>query len=93
MRQIPVFTRRYNGNEYEREGRNGRLYRGVLGWRWYPHLHGKPVGDPEGYKTKREAKAAAVAIEDLWRAWLREAAEQLRMLAGARDNLTDASED
>lgn len=29
---------------------------------WIPCLHGKPVGDPAGYKTRREATAAAKLI-------------------------------
>lgn len=62
QRQIPVLQRTYNGNEYTREGRNGRIYSGVVGWRWIPHLHGVPVGDPEGYKTRREAVRAAQEI-------------------------------
>ena len=60
---IPTFTRVYNGNTTSREGANGRIYEGVLGWRWYPHLFGKRVGDPDGYKTMREAKAVAMKIK------------------------------
>ena len=30
--------------------------------RWIPHLYGKPVGNPDGYRTKREAITAAKAI-------------------------------
>lgn len=61
---VPVFTRVYNENTYSREASNGRIYEGVLGWRWYPHLLGKRVGDPDGYKTMREAKEAALKIKD-----------------------------
>lgn len=60
--QLPVFKRIYNGNQYEREGRNGRIYIGTFGWRWIPHLCGHPVGDPDGYKTKTEADQVAKRI-------------------------------
>lgn len=38
-----------------RVGRNGRTYTGKIGWRWIPMLNGEQVGDPVGYKTKKEA--------------------------------------
>jgi hypothetical protein len=50
-----VIERHYLEAEYEREASNGRIYTGVLGWRWMPVLDGVPVGHPEGYKTHKEA--------------------------------------
>lgn len=47
--------REYNGNEYVREGRNGRLYTGIIGYRYYPLVDGEAVGDGDGYRTKAEA--------------------------------------
>jgi hypothetical protein len=32
--------------------------------KWIPHLYGKPVGKPSGYRTRREAVSAAKAIRD-----------------------------
>jgi len=54
---IPTAQRHYNENDYAHEGRNGRIYSGILGWRWYP-FHGASVvegSDPDGYKTRKEA--------------------------------------
>ena len=50
-----VIERHYLEAEYEREASNGRIYTGVLGWRWIPILDGEAVGHPEGYKTRKEA--------------------------------------
>jgi Cu2+-containing amine oxidase len=48
----------YNENETTREYGN-RIYSGVVGWRWHPSINGRQVGDVDGYRTKREAIAAA----------------------------------
>ncbi len=45
----------HNENETSREGQNGRIYSGVIGWRWYIKCNDDLVGDFYGYKTKREA--------------------------------------
>lgn len=59
-----TFERIWNDNEYTREGRNGRLYTGVLGWRWYPLIDGKICESlADGYKTKMEAQQAALRIQ------------------------------
>ena len=52
-------VRIYNENETTRESQTGRIYSGVVGWRWYPSIDGRQVGDAEGYLTKRGAIAAA----------------------------------
>ena len=64
MTRIPTLRRVYNANEYINEGRNGRIYQGVLGWRWHPfHGAGTVEGsDPEGYKTRKEAKLAGLKL-------------------------------
>jgi hypothetical protein len=54
-------TKEYSENETSKES-NGRIYCGVVGWRWYPRVNGELVGDAEGYRTKRDAIKAAVAI-------------------------------
>ena len=51
--------RHFDENEYEREGRNGRMYRGRVGWRWLlfqEDEHGPAVLND--YRTKRQAVAA-----------------------------------
>jgi len=57
-----TMRRVYSENEYEREGRNGRIYRGVLGWRWYIYCGAEQIGDPLGYSTRREAHEAGMRI-------------------------------
>ena len=59
---IPTLKRVYLETEYEREGRNGRLYRGTLGWRWFPYHGADPVGDPDGYRTRNEAHREGLRI-------------------------------
>ena len=59
---IPCLRREYDGNEYVREGRNGRLYSGVIGWRWFAYNGEEVVGDPEGYRTRTEAHREAKRI-------------------------------
>lgn len=49
----------YNGNEYTREDKRGRLHTGIIGTRYIPVVDGESVGDPLGYKTKKEAIEAA----------------------------------
>lgn len=57
--QMFIFVRIYDENKYTREGKNGRIYEGTVGWRWHFFPCQEPVGDLRGYKTKREAIAAA----------------------------------
>lgn len=64
MTKIPGLKRVYIENEYIREGRNGRIYTGTIGWRWFP-IHDAGIvewSDPEGYKTRKEAKLAGLKL-------------------------------
>lgn len=55
----PIIEKVYLENEYVREGRNGRLYIGVLGWRFIC-LH--PDADPIGHKTLNAARQEAFKL-------------------------------
>ena len=47
--------RYYDENTTESEGRNGRIYTGVVGWRWAV-LEDNGSLIESGFKTKREAE-------------------------------------
>ena len=62
--RIPTLKRAYNANEYTNEGKNGRIYEGVLGWRWHPFYGASIVegSHGDGYKTRKEAKLAGLKL-------------------------------
>ncbi len=55
-------VRIYNENEYTREGANGRIYCGKVGWKWYIMDCGNVIGSHDGYATKTEALIASNRI-------------------------------
>jgi hypothetical protein len=50
-----TYERTYDGNEYTREGSNGRIYSGVIGWVYLVRVDGELVDD-EDFKTVNEVK-------------------------------------
>jgi hypothetical protein len=48
-----TYQRVYNENEYGREGRNGRIYTGVIGWVYEVREDGEYI---DNFKTLREVK-------------------------------------
>ncbi len=51
---LPVtYQKVWDGNETSREGRNGRIYEGVVGWRYIVNV---PGSEPQEFKRLRDIK-------------------------------------
>ena len=46
-----TYIKHYDNNDYEKEGYNGRIYKGVVGWIWTVH---DEYGILDEFKTRKE---------------------------------------